>query len=39
VQKRLDIMYPGNYSWIKGVEADGMYHSVIHLKQIPKNID
>ena len=39
VQKRLDIMYPDRYSWIKGVEADGMYHSVIHLKEIPKNID
>ena len=36
VQKRLDIMYPDRYSWIKGVEADGMYHSVIHLKEIPK---
>lgn len=36
VQKRLDIMYPDRYSWIKGVGADGMYHSVIHLKEIPK---
>lgn len=36
VQKRLDIMYPDNYSWIKGVGADGMYHSVIHLNKRPK---
>lgn len=32
VQQRLNMVYPGRYSWIKGVGADGLYHSVIQLK-------
>lgn len=37
VQQRLDMVYPGCYSWIKGVGADGLYHSIIEIKkQYPK---
>ena len=32
VQQRLDMVYPDKYSWIKGVGADGLYHSVIQLR-------
>ena len=32
VQKRLDMVYPNRYSWIKGIGADGLYHSVIELR-------
>ena len=32
VQKRLDMVYPGHYTWNKGVGNDGLYHSTIILK-------
>ena len=32
VQQRLDMVYSDKYSWIKGVGADGLYHSVIQLR-------
>ncbi len=31
VQQRLDMLYPDHYTWTKGVEADGLYHSTIIL--------
>ena len=32
VQQRLDMVYPDRYSWIKGVGADGLYHSIMEIK-------
>lgn len=31
VQQRLDMTYSGRYTWTKGLEDDGLYHSVIIL--------
>lgn len=34
VRQRLETIYPGQYEWIKGVEADGLYHSKITIPAV-----
>lgn len=38
VQQRLEAIYPGQYEWTKGVEADGMYHSKITIPAIQSSL-
>ena len=37
VQQRLDMTYPDSHTWTKGVESDGLYHSLIVLKILTHN--